>query len=264
MVSEVWVRGPLATYADGFAEFLASQGYTAGSVRLQMHLVAQLSRWMEVERLDVGELSGVEAERFMAARRARVRRLFRSCRALEPVLGYLRGVGVVPVAMLAAPVTAVDEFLGRFRRYLLVERTVTAGSAKVYVSAVRGFVASFERDGRLELRRMMAADVSAFVLAETARRGTSICSVTTALRSLLVFLHVEGEIERSLTFAVPGVGAWRVLARGAVRRCPGRWSQVISAGCLGAAIDGRRLVVATSRSLPCWAGWGCGVGRSLR
>ena len=209
LVSEVWVRGPLATYADGFAEFLASQGYTAGSVRLQMHLVAQLSRWMEVERLEVGELSGVEAERFMAARRARVRRLFRSRRALEPVLGYLRGVGAVPVTMLAAPVTAVDEFLGRFRRYLLVERTVTAGSAKVYVNAIRGFVASFERDGRLELKRMMAADVSAFVLAETARRGTSICSVTTALRSLLVFLHIEGEIERSLTFAVPGVGAWR-------------------------------------------------------
>lgn len=57
---------------------------------------------------------------------------------------------------------------------------------------------------------MTAAEVSAFVLAEASRRqGTSIRSVATALRSLLVFLHVEGMLERSLAGAVPGVGAWR-------------------------------------------------------
>ena len=57
---------------------------------------------------------------------------------------------------------------------------------------------------------MTAADVSAFVLAEAERRqGTSICSVATALRSLLGFLHLQGLIERSLSGAVPGVGAWR-------------------------------------------------------
>jgi len=49
------------------------------------------------------------------------------------------------------------------------------------------------------------------VLAEaTRRRGTSIRSVATGLRSLLGFLHVEGVLERSLTGAVPGVGAWRM------------------------------------------------------
>ena len=62
----------------------------------------------------------------------------------------------------------------------------------------------------LELQRVTAAHVSAFVLAEATRReGTSIRSVATALRSLLGFLHVEGVLERSLTGAVPGVGAWR-------------------------------------------------------
>jgi site-specific recombinase XerD len=60
------------------------------------------------------------------------------------------------------------------------------------------------------LERVTAAAVSAFVLAEASRRpGTSICSVATALRSLLGFLHVEGLLECSLTGAVPGVGAWR-------------------------------------------------------
>jgi hypothetical protein len=35
-VSGVRVRGPLAEYAAGFAEFVAGQGYAPGSVHLQV------------------------------------------------------------------------------------------------------------------------------------------------------------------------------------------------------------------------------------
>jgi integrase/recombinase XerD len=210
LVSEVRVRGPLAIYAVGFSGFLAGQGYRAGSVRLQMQLVAQLSRWLDAEGLDVAGLTELAAERFIAARRARVDRLFRSRQALVPVIGYLRELGVVPAPAAVAPRTPVEEWVERYRRYLLVERALTTETARVYVEAIRPFLASFEQANRLALQRVTAADVSAFVLAESKRRrGTSIRSVATALRSLLGFLHVEGMLERSLTGAVPGVGAWR-------------------------------------------------------
>ena len=125
-------------------------------------------------------------------------------------MGICASLGVAPRARGGARLSPVEELLERYRRYLLVERALTVGTAKVYVGAIRPFVASFEVAGRLELERITAADVSAFVLAEASRAaGTSIRSVATALRSLLVFLHVEGLIERSLTGAVPGVGAWR-------------------------------------------------------
>src|SRR5512142_3284939 len=110
LVSEVRVRGPLSGYAAGFGEFLAGQGYTPGSVRLQMYLVAQLSRWLDAEGLDAGGLTELVAERFIAVRRARVERLFRARQALEPMLGFLRGLGVAPepaVAML----TPVEELV---------------------------------------------------------------------------------------------------------------------------------------------------------
>jgi integrase/recombinase XerD len=209
LVSEVRVRGPLAGYGVGFAEFLAGQGYVPGSVRLQMHLVAQLSRWLDAEGLEAAGLTELEAERFVTARRARVRRLFRSRQALEPIMSYLASLGVAPVS---APVelSAVEELLERYRRYLLVERGLTVESARVYVTAICPFVEGFAVGDRVKLDGVTAADVSAFVLAEAQRRrGTSICSVATALRSLLRFLHVQGLIERSLTGAVPGVGAWR-------------------------------------------------------
>ena len=208
-VSGVRVRGPLEDYAAGFAEFLTGQGYTPGSAHLQVQLVAQLSRWLDAEGLDVAGLTELAVERFIAARRARVRRLFRSRRALEPLIGYLRDLGVLP-ARVAVARSPVEQLLERYRRYLLIERVLTVESARVYVAAVQPFVESYQIDGRLELGRVTAAHVSAFVLAEATRRhGTSIRSVATALRSLLGFLHVEGMLERSLTGAVPGVGAWR-------------------------------------------------------
>jgi integrase/recombinase XerD len=208
---EVRVRGPLAGYARGFADELAGQGYTAGSTRLQLQLMAHVSRWLDAEGLGATGLTELAAERFMAARRATGCRLFRSRRALEPMLVYLRGLGVAPAPAAAGPVGPVEELLARYRRYLLVERALTTGTGRVYVEAIRPFVAARAGAERVELETVTAADVSAFVLAEAARRpGSSIRSVATALRSLLVFLHVEGLLGRSLTGAVPGVGAWRL------------------------------------------------------
>jgi site-specific recombinase XerD len=189
----------LAEYAKGFGDHLARQGYAEGSIRQQLGLISQLSRWLTAEGLGAKGLTELEAERFLAARRARGVRLFRSLLALEPVIGYLRGLGVAPLPAALAPSTPVDEVVERYRRYLLVERVLTPGSVRTYLQSVRPFLARFERDGRLQFERITAAEVSAFVLAEASRRpGTSIGSVATTLRSLLGFLHVEGMLERSL------------------------------------------------------------------
>lgn len=210
LVSGVRVRGPLADYAVGFGELLVGRGYARGSISQQLGLVSQLSRWLDAERLEVGGLTELEAERFLAARRARGVRLFRSLLALEPILGYLRGLGVAPEVVDPGPLGPVGELIERYRRYLLVERTLTPASARLYVRSVRPFVDRFERADRLELERVTSAEVSAFVLDEARRLpGTSIRTVATALRSLLGFLHVEGLVDRPLAGAVPGVGAWR-------------------------------------------------------
>jgi integrase/recombinase XerD len=151
-------------------------------------------------------------------------RLFRSRLALEPVIGYLRGLGVGPAPTIL-PLSPLEELVERYRRYLLVERMLTVGSVQIYLQTVRMFLARFDATEHVELDRITAADVSAFVLAEASRRrGSSIGSVATAPRSLLGFLHVEGLLERSLTGAVPCVGAWRgaalprPLAAGELRR----------------------------------------------
>jgi integrase/recombinase XerD len=107
----------------------------------------------------------------------------------------------------------VEVALARYRRYLVVERGLNAITARVYVNAVRPFLAGrISPDGLgLDLQWLGAADVTAFVVARCPAQPRGVAKQTvTALRSLLVYLHVEGEIGRPLAGAVPAVAGWRM------------------------------------------------------
>jgi site-specific recombinase XerD len=223
-----WVRvsGPLELYARGFARELVGQGYVRASARYQVQLVAHLSGWLASEGLDAAALDVAVVERFMAERRATGHGNFLSPKALVPLLEYLRGLGVIaPLAPVVA-VSAVDVLLERFRDYLLAERGLAVGTVVGYLAKVRPFVAGrVSADGRLDLEGLTAADVSAFVLAVCPLHSVSTAKLTvTALRSLLVFLHVEGVLEWSLAGAAPAAAGWRLaglprgLESGQVRR----------------------------------------------
>jgi integrase/recombinase XerD len=206
----VRVTGPLARYAPGFVAGLVEVGYRSNAAAVQLRLLAHLSRWLEREGIDPGEVREPEIERFRKEDLARVRSL-RIAGGLVPLLAYLRGLGVVPVA--DEPVlSSVELLLERYREYLLIERGVTAGTARGYVDCVRPFVSSRAReDGELGLVGLTPQDVLRFVLADCRRRPRrSAKLMVTALRSLLRFLHVEGVIDRPLAQVVPSVAFWRL------------------------------------------------------
>ena len=144
----VRVSGPLASFAAGFSDELVRSGYTPLSARLQLRLVAHLSRWLESEEFDAAALT-------------------LGCRRAVPGRASLRwlcespdGAGVGAVAWLSArdrggaagsprsPGTPVEALLGRYRRYLAVERGLTAGTVRGYVDVVRPFLAESRRRGR--------------------------------------------------------------------------------------------------------------------
>ncbi len=105
--------------------------------------------------------------------------------------------------------------LERYRRYLLVERGLSVITARVYVDAMRPFLADrVLPDGQgVDLESMGAGDVTGFVVARCPTLSRAAAKQTiTALRSLLVYLHVEGEIGRPLAAAVPSVAGWRLAA----------------------------------------------------
>jgi integrase/recombinase XerD len=241
-MSDPWrarVSGPLAPYAPGFVGELLGAGYRPVSASFQLQLMAHLSRWMQANALATGALSAGELERFLAARRAAGYTNYLSPKALVPLVRYLRGLGVVPVA--EPPVlSAVDVLLERYRAYLIAERGLAVVTTVVYADLVRPFVAlRLQADGRLDLAGLAPSDVLAFVLAQAERRPRrSAKLMVTALRSLLGFLHVEGLTVRPLAPVVPWVAAWRL--SGLPRSLEADQVQALLASCSRETSVGRR------------------------
>lgn len=210
--SRVRVAGPLAAFAPAFVEDLVARGYRPGSAADHLQLMADVSRWLAERGLGVGDLSASVAERFAADRRAAGRARFVSPRALIPLLGYLRELGVLPVEEIAAPLTAGESLIERYSLYLLERRGLTPSTVRNYVGVACVFLSWRESAmGALELAALDGPAVIEFVRGESQRSsvGSAKCMVT-RLRALLRFLHVEGEIGRDLAGAVPSVASWRL------------------------------------------------------
>ena len=144
----VRMTGPLAPYARGMADELARLGFTEVSARCQLGLAAHLSRWLAAAGLGTAALTAPMAEAYLAARRAAGYPAYLTPKALAPLLGYLRGLGVAPEAEITAPAAPAEIALERYRRYLLAERGLQAGVARGYVDSVRPFVARWAGAGR--------------------------------------------------------------------------------------------------------------------
>ncbi len=222
-----WVRGPLEPHVTGFAEELLRQGYSRTSAAQHVCFIAHLDRWMGAEGVEVDGLSGPVVERYLARRRSAGYVEYRSVKALRPLLDFLAPLGVLPVAPVV-PLGPVEGLLARYRDYLVGERGLTQGTARGYVDCVRPFVVTRVHGDVLDLTGITAADVTGFVLSACPSRAVGSAKlIVCALRSLLRWLHVTGQMSASLASAVPSVAGWRLsslpkgLERGQLRRLLG-------------------------------------------
>lgn len=223
--SRVRVSGPLEPFAAGFAGELAALGFTANSAGLQLGVVAHLSRWLAAEDVPVAALDVVVVERFCAARRASGYTAFLTPRALTHLLAYLRGLGVIAPVVAGVADGPVERLLERWARYLAVERGLVDDVVAGYVHVARPFVERVWGPDGIGVERLDGPVVIAFVLERVPVLSATVASLTlTTLRSLLRYLHLEGEIDRPLADVVPSVRSPRLaglpkrLEAGQVRR----------------------------------------------
>lgn len=212
-LSRVRVSGPLSAFATGFADHMTRQGYSPRQARKQLWLLNRLSNWLASEGLVVEELRTKEVEQFQLRRHEAGYRFLRSIRAMQPILGYLRGLGIAPAASSPPASGVLEGALERYRGYLIVERGIRNESASRYIDLMRPFLQTkVLPDGlALDLRSLTAADVISFVVTNCPRLNPGMAGLTvTALRSLLGFLYVDGAIDRSLVSAVPTVPGRRL------------------------------------------------------
>ena len=207
----VRVSGPLQPYVAGFRAELKRLGYRRNAAGNQLQLMAHVSRWLEHHRLDPVELTSARVDEFLVDRRAEGYRLWLSTKATEPMLDFLRSVGVVPDPSPSLPDTAIDELIEIFRSYLIRERGLAEATVTSYVHVARLFLSDRAAVGEANLGELTADEVTGFVLAETAnRRVGSAQSVACGLRAFLRFAYVTGRTDMKLDVAVPKIASWRL------------------------------------------------------
>lgn len=207
--SRVRVTGPLQSYAAGFRDELRRLGYRPNAAASQLQLMAHVSRWLEGRQLGVGDLTPERVEVFLADRRAEGYTLWLSPKATEPILVFLRGLGVVSDPP-ATPGTAADELVEVFGSYLVEERGLATSTVASYVYVARLFLDSRWVPEGADVGEVTARGVTEFVLAETADRSVGSSQfVTCGLRAFLRFAYATGRIASRLEEAVPKIASWR-------------------------------------------------------
>ena len=199
-------KNPVTVLSNGFEEDLRRQGYAPSTIWKHRKLLNELSGWLQVRQLTMGELSMVQVDRFLADRRAAGVRKLKTRKALDPILSYLRGLGLAPAAEAPVEDGPVGEILNRYRQFLTAERGLVPVTGLGYVNRLRPFLDRRLSAAGLDLGSLTPADVTSFVVEFCPRLNGGVAKLTvTALRSFLGFLHVHGVTERSLVSAVPTV-----------------------------------------------------------
>jgi hypothetical protein len=159
---------------------------------------------MAPRRLGPVGLTAPVAGRYVRARRAAGYRLFRSEKALTPLLGYLRRLGAAPEMVTSPAQTPAERHLRSYRDYLM-QRDMVSGSVRGYLDLVGPFVEHHAGDGA-GLRGLTAGEVTSFLVAESRRLSPkTVQRLASGLRSLLRYWHVRGVIDAPLAAAVPKV-----------------------------------------------------------
>ena len=197
-VATVRMSGPLTRHVEGFAAELRSLGYTELSLANLLRLLADFSRWLEGAGLALKDIDPAILKRFLSKRR-RTHTHFVSERAIQPLMDYLRGVGLVKKIEAAKP--RRSGLLVAYERYLVEDRAVGAGHRALCLAVADEFLDRGSRD----VKALTAADVTHFVGSDK----TNLSGRLTGLRSILRFLFVTERVGTNLLYAVPRSPRWK-------------------------------------------------------
>ena len=194
--------GRMSPFIESYRGELLGRGYTPMTVRGLLQLVGALGRWMEASDVEPADLDVGVLEAFLEHRRALGHVQVRTTRSMLSLLDHLREQGVVAPAEPAP----VDPLIAEYRAWMVGDRGLAPLTVLRYENLAVRFL---ERVGDRPLGSMTGRDVSAFLLAETARVSVGSAKGRVAeMRSLLRFLFLTGRTEHALAGSVPPVAGW--------------------------------------------------------
>ncbi|MGH3888538.1 MAG: site-specific integrase [Pseudonocardiaceae bacterium] len=201
--------GSLAEHGPGFRGYLFELGYSVSAAKKHLQLLGDLSRWLEGEGISIPVLAAASTEEFFRRRRAQGRANLRTPRSLDPLLAYLRRLGVIEAPPRPVLTDPVDVFIDGYHGYLTVERGLVEGTARFYLHVARLFVSERRGGEGIDWRSLRAVDVTGFTTRVCGGRGVSSArQVVSALRCLMRYVRLEGLTGLALDDAVFSVAGW--------------------------------------------------------
>ena len=168
----VQIDGPLAPFAAGFGESLATAGFSRHRARHLMNLMAEVSVWLAVAGRGAGDLTAEVIDEFFAGRRPSLVRC-RTVRSFRPILLHLRSIGVVAASpcRVAGRNDTEIELLDSFRRWCIAQRGLTVLTTDQYVTRVAKFLALWRSE-----RQVVVAELDGGAILATIREAADAMS----------------------------------------------------------------------------------------
>lgn len=228
--------GPLASAIDGFAAWLADEGYARSTARRKLWVAADLSLWLARQRLGIEVVDEQRLEAYMLTFKPRRG----DSATVRQLLAWLREQGRVPAVQHAPPdESALEPILRTYECFLVEQRGVSPATVTNYLPIVRAFLTERFGTGAVDFERLSVRDANRFVLVEAQRLSPSRGKlVATALRSFLRHLHQRGDIPAELASGVLPVMHWRL--SGLPKSLPPEQVGAILASCDRSTGSGRR------------------------
>lgn len=199
----------LSSHQDAVREHLVGLGFAVSGARAAARLLVEFDGWLAAEGVAAGGVTEEVIDRFVAFRRASRRSGPVTRRGVDPIVDYLRSVGVMPPVASTPTADPMAELVAAYREYLRVQRRLAPITVHNSAGVVRRFLA--QREDRADLRTLDVAEVHRLVLREAGRLGPGTTRVFVGvLRGFLRFLFATGRMPHDLSGVVPSVPSSRL------------------------------------------------------
>jgi integrase/recombinase XerD len=192
-------------HVEGFRHWLASQGYTVGTINGLVRLLGHWTDWVHVAGFTIATIhAGYDASA----------KVFKGKLATEVWLRagalfiqYLQGLGLIPLPPRPPSPTEVWPVLGLFRDWMRSHRGVTESTLDIYQHTIVALLETLGSDAQA----YTAEAIRKFVLERARPYGRSHAKLLgTATRAFLRYLAVTGQCPAGREYAVPGFTAWQL------------------------------------------------------
>lgn len=201
--------GPLSPFIVRYMALIQAQGYVRRSQRYHLTLVEHFDAWLARRHLPLDRISEEVVAKFLDPL-VRAKWVHVSAPAtMRRLVAMLRDDGVIPAAVTTP--TAIDQAVVKYERFLVGERALSPATAVSWIVFVRRLLSEEFGDGPIELEKLSAGEVIAFVQRHARRHGSSYTrKLVASTRSFLRYLHYKGLHPQDLAMVVPKVARWKL------------------------------------------------------